>query len=164
MKSTGEVMGIDMDFSIAFAKSQLAVGTKLPDSGSVFISVKDTDKPQILDAARQLLDLGFDLVATSGTASFLREAGLAVTAVNKVLEGSPHIVDEIKNDAIAMIFNTTEGAQAMADSKSIRSSAVYGKIPYYTTAAASRAAVGAIAALRAGPLEVRSLQSYYSAT
>jgi|TARA_R100000501_G_scaffold14543_3_gene26364 carbamoyl-phosphate synthase large subunit len=164
MKSTGEVMGIDMDFSIAFAKSQLAVGTKLPDSGSVFISVKDTDKPQILDAARQLLDLGFDLVATSGTASFLREAGLAVTAVNKVLEGSPHIVDEIKNDAIAMIFNTTEGAQAMDDSKSIRSSAVYGKIPYYTTAAASRAAVGAIAALRAGPLEVRSLQSYYSAT
>ncbi|MGB7406724.1 MAG: carbamoyl-phosphate synthase large subunit, partial [Pacificimonas sp.] len=164
MKSTGEVMGIADDFPIAFAKSQLAVGTTLPDVGNVFISVKDTDKPYILDAARQLVDLGFAIVATGGTERYLAEAGLPVERVNKVLEGSPHIVDRIKDGEISMVFNTTEGARALKDSQSIRASAVSGKVPYYTTASASRAAVGAIAALRAGPLEVRSLQSYYSAT
>ncbi|MGB3723862.1 MAG: carbamoyl-phosphate synthase large subunit, partial [Pacificimonas sp.] len=161
MKSTGEVMGIDMDFATAFAKSQLAVSTILPETGAVFVSVKDSDKPQILSAAQQLVDMGFTLVATGGTEAYLRDAGLSVTRVNKVLEGSPHIVDAIKNGDIAMVFNTTEGAQALKDSQSIRASAVSQKLPYYTTAAASRAAVEAIAALRDRPLEVRSLQSYY---
>ncbi len=163
MKSTGEVMGIDMDFATAFAKSQMAVNTVLPDAGAVFVSVKDSDKPHILSAARQLVDLGFSLVATGGTEAYLRGQGLPVSRINKVLEGSPHIVDAIKNGDIAMVFNTTEGAQALKDSQSIRASAVSQKLPYYTTAAASRAGVEAIAALRTRPLEVRSLQSYYQA-
>ncbi|MBZ6378882.1 carbamoyl phosphate synthase large subunit [Pacificimonas flava] len=160
MKSTGEVMGIDMDFATAFAKSQMAVQTNLPQAGCVFLSLKDSDKPHMLDAARKLVDLGFSLVATSGTASYLEGQGLSVRPVNKVLEGSPHIVDLIKNGEVDLVFNTTEGAQSLKDSKSIRSSAVEGRIPYYTTAAASRAAVEAIAAVRERPLEVRSLQSY----
>ncbi|EMD82575.1 carbamoyl-phosphate synthase large subunit [Pacificimonas flava] len=163
MKSTGEVMGLDYDFATAFAKSQMAVQTILPQSGCVFLSVKDSDKPQILAAARQLVDLGFSLVATGGTATYLEAENLPVRRINKVLEGSPHVVDLIKNGEIDLIFNTTEGAQSLKDSKSIRSSAVEGRVPYYTTAAASRAAVAAIEVLKARPLEVRSLQSYNSA-
>ncbi|MBB4630510.1 carbamoyl-phosphate synthase large subunit [Sphingosinicella soli] len=162
MKSTGEVMGIDVDFATAFAKSQLGAGTTLPDSGTVFVSVKDTDKPVILPAARDLIDLGFRIVATSGTASYLAEQGIAVEQVNKVLEGRPHIVDRIKDGDIDLIFNTTEGAQSLKDSQSIRASALYGKVPYYTTAAESLATVQAIGAMRQQPLAVRSLQSYYS--
>ncbi|WP_374592922.1 carbamoyl-phosphate synthase large subunit [Sphingosinicella sp.] len=162
MKSTGEVMGIDADFATAFAKSQLGAGTTLPDSGTVFVSVKDTDKPVILTAAKSLIDLGFRIVATSGTASYLAEQGIAVEPVNKVLEGRPHIVDRIKDGDIDLIFNTTEGAQSLKDSQSIRASALYGKIPYYTTAAESLATVMAIRAMRQQPLAVRSLQSYYS--
>jgi carbamoyl-phosphate synthase large subunit len=162
MKSTGEVMGIDVDFPTAFAKSQLGAGTTLPDSGTVFVSVKDTDKPVILAAARGLIELGFRIVATSGTASYLAEQGIAVEPVNKVLEGRPHIVDRIKDGDIDLIFNTTEGAQSLKDSQSIRASALYGKIPYYTTAAESLATVMAIRAMRQQPLAVRSLQSYYS--
>ncbi|MEA3538041.1 MAG: carbamoyl-phosphate synthase large subunit [Pseudomonadota bacterium] len=162
MKSTGEVMGIDVDFATAFAKSQLGAGTTLPDSGTVFVSVKDTDKPVILAAARGLIELGFRIVATSGTASYLAEQGIAVEPVNKVLEGRPHIVDRIKDGDIDLIFNTTEGAQSLKDSQSIRASALYGKIPYYTTAAESLATVMAIRAMRQQPLAVRSLQSYYS--
>jgi carbamoyl-phosphate synthase large subunit len=160
MKSTGEVMGIDADFATAFAKSQLAASTVLPQTGRVFISVKDSDKPQILDAARDLVSLGFELVATSGTELVLKAAGIPVTAVNKVAEGRPHIVDRIKDGEIALIFNTTEGLQSLKDSQSIRASALYGRVPYYTTAPASRAAVAAIAALRRHRLEVRPLQSY----
>jgi carbamoyl-phosphate synthase large subunit len=162
MKSTGEVMGIDVDFATAFAKSQLGAGTTLPDSGTVFVSVKDTDKPVILDAAKSLIELGFRIVATSGTASYLAEQGITVEPVNKVLEGRPHIVDRIKDGDIDLIFNTTEGAQSLKDSQSIRASALYGKIPYYTTAAESLATVMAIRAMRQQPLAVRSLQSYYS--
>ena len=162
MKSTGEVMGIDVDFPTAFAKSQLGAGTTLPDTGTVFVSVKDTDKPVILAAARGLIELGFRIVATSGTASYLAEQGIAVEPVNKVLEGRPHIVDRIKDGDIDLIFNTTEGAQSLKDSQSIRASALYGKIPYYTTAAESLATVMAIRAMRQQPLAVRSLQSYYS--
>ncbi|BBE34958.1 carbamoyl-phosphate synthase large subunit [Sphingosinicella microcystinivorans] len=162
MKSTGEVMGIDVDFATAFAKSQLGAGTTLPDSGTVFVSVKDTDKPVILAAAKGLIELGFRIVATSGTASYLAEQGIAVEPVNKVLEGRPHIVDRIKDGDIDLIFNTTEGAQSLKDSQSIRASALYGKIPYYTTAAESLATVRAIGAMRQQPLAVRSLQSYYS--
>ena len=161
MKSTGEVMGIDADFATAFAKSQLAASTVLPQTGRVFISVKDSDKPQIIDAARDLVSLGFELVATSGTELVLKAAGIPVTAVNKVAEGRPHIVDRIKDGEIALIFNTTEGLQSLKDSQSIRASALYGRVPYYTTAPASRAAVAAIAALRRHRLEVRPLQDYY---
>ncbi|WP_156255886.1 carbamoyl-phosphate synthase large subunit [Sandarakinorhabdus oryzae] len=161
MKSTGEVMGIDADFATAFAKSQLAAFTTLPQSGRVFISVKDSDKPQIIEAARDLVSLGFELVATSGTERALKAAGIPVTAVNKVAEGRPHIVDRIKDGEIALIFNTTEGLQSLKDSQSIRASALYGRVPYYTTAPASRAAVAAIAAMRRHRLEVRPLQSYH---
>jgi carbamoyl-phosphate synthase large subunit len=163
MKSTGEVMGIDSDFAMAFAKAQLAAGTVLPMAGTVFLSVKDSDKGVILDAARDLVAMGFDLIATDGTARYLEGQGIAVARVNKVQQGRPHIVDRIKDGAVAFIVNTTEGAQSMKDSASIRASALYGKVPYYTTASASVAATQAIAALKARPLEVRSLQSYYSA-
>jgi carbamoyl-phosphate synthase large subunit len=161
MRSTGEVMGIDADFATAFAKSQLGAFTKLPDSGRVFISVKDSDKPQIIDAARDLVGMGFQLVATSGTAAVLQAANIPVTLVNKVAEGRPHIVDRIKDGEIALIFNTTEGLQSLKDSQSIRASALYGRVPYYTTAPASRAAVAAIAAMRRHSLEVLPLQSYH---
>ena len=161
MKSTGEVMGIDADFATAFAKSQLGAFTVLPQAGRVFISVKDSDKPQIIEAARDLVSLGFELVATSGTEAALKAAGIPVTPVNKVAEGRPHIVDRIKDGDIALIFNTTEGLQSLKDSQSIRASALYGRVPYYTTAPASRAAVAAIAAMRRQRLEVRPLQSYH---
>jgi len=163
MKSTGEVMGIDSDFAMAFAKAQLAAGTVLPMAGTVFLSVKDSDKAVILDAARDLVAMGFGLIATDGTAKFLDGEGIAVERVNKVQQGRPHIVDRIKDGGIALIVNTTEGTQSMKDSASIRASALYGKVPYFTTASASVAATQAIAALKQRPLEVRSLQSYYSA-
>jgi len=162
MKSTGEVMGIDMDFSIAFAKSQIGGGTKLPDGGTVFISVKSSDKPHILPAARILSDLGFKIIATSGTADYLAGAGVDVEMVNKVQQGRPHIVDRIKDGGVALIFNTTEGWQSLRDSQSIRASALTGRVPYFTTASASVAVAQAIAALRERPLEVRALQTYYN--
>jgi carbamoyl-phosphate synthase large subunit len=161
MKSTGEVMGIDTDFATAFAKAQLGAGTRLPQAGTVFISVKDSDKPLVIEAARDLVGLGFSLIATGGTAATLAEAGLPVTRVNKVAEGRPHIVDRIKDGEVALIFNTTEGLQSMRDSQSIRAGALYGRVPYFTTASASIASVAAIAALRRQPLEVRPLQSYH---
>ena len=161
MKSTGEVMGIDKDFGQAFFKAQLGAGTVLPMAGNVFISVKDSDKPVILPAARQLIELGFSLLATDGTADYLAAQGLAVERVNKVLQGRPHIVDRIKDGDVALIFNTTEGVQSMKDSQSIRGSALYGKVPSFTTASAGVAAARAIAAAQQRTLEVRSLQSYY---
>jgi carbamoyl-phosphate synthase large subunit len=161
MKSTGEVMGIDKNFAIAFAKSQMGAGVTLPQSGKVFVSVKDTDKAVVLPACEKLAALGFDLVATGGTARFLAENGVAVTTVNKVAQGRPHIVDHIIDGDIALIFNTTEGWQSLKDSESIRRSALMHKVPSYTTATASVAAVEAIAALRNEPLEVRPLQDYY---
>ncbi|WAC24911.1 carbamoyl-phosphate synthase large subunit [Blastomonas sp. SL216] len=160
MKSTGEVMGIDKDFATAFAKAQIGAGLTLPTKGTVFISVKDGDKPVILDAARGLTDLGMDIVATGGTARYLADNGVAVTEVNKVAQGRPHIVDRIKDGQIALIFNTTEGWQSLKDSQSIRASALTGKIPYFTTAAASVAAVKAMASLARTSLEVKPLQAY----
>jgi carbamoyl-phosphate synthase large subunit len=162
MKSTGEVMGIDSDFATAFAKSQLGGGIVLPTTGTVFVSVKQGDKPQILPAIQTLVGLGFKIIATDGTADFLAAEGVPVTRVNKVQQGRPHIVDRIKDGGVALIFNTTEGWQSLKDSASIRGSAVTGKVPYYTTAAGSVAAVLAIAAITARSLEVRPLQSYYS--
>ncbi len=162
MKSTGEVMGIDATFPIAFAKSQLGAGTRLPTGGTAFVSVKDSDKPVILPAVRQLIERGFKVIATGGTQRYLAQAGLPVELVNKVAEGRPHIVDKIIDGQIALIFNTTEGWQSLKDSQSIRGSALTGKVPYYTTAAASVAAAQAITALEGAKLEVRSLQDYYS--
>jgi carbamoyl-phosphate synthase large subunit len=161
MKSTGEVMGIDRDFATAFAKAQLGAGNLLPQSGNVFVSVKDSDKPLVIPAMRDLLAMGFTVFATDGTARALEAAGLPVTLVNKVAEGRPHIVDRIKDRDIALIFNTTEGVQSLRDSASIRGSALYGRVPYFTTAAASIASVAAIAALRRRTLEVRPLQDYH---
>jgi len=162
MKSTGEVMGIAQDFATAFAKAQLGAGTLLPDSGVVFVSVKDSDKAVILPAVKKLVGLGFTIIATGGTQRFLADAGVPVDHVNKVAEGRPHIVDKIVDGDVALIFNTTEGWQSHKDSQSIRMAALRGKAPYFTTAAASSAAVEAISALRGAQLEVRSLQAYYS--
>jgi carbamoyl-phosphate synthase large subunit len=162
MKSTGEVMGIDRDFPTAYIKSQLGEGTVLPESGTLFVSVKDSDKVQILGPVKQLVELGFDVIATGGTAQYLAEAGVPVTRVNKVAEGRPHIVDKIIDGQVALIFNTTEGWQSHKDSQSIRASALGAKVPYYTTAAASAATAQAIAGVKVSELEVRSLQDYYS--
>ena len=162
MKSTGEVMGIDQDFTLAFAKSQLGAGTVLPTGGAVFVSVKDGDKPVILPAVRVLAEHGFTIVATSGTADYLTGQGVTVERVNKVAQGRPHIVDRIKDGGIDLIFNTTEGWQSLKDSSPIRGSALSLKIPYFTTAPASVEAAQAIAALSTRSLEVKPLQSYYS--
>jgi carbamoyl-phosphate synthase large subunit len=164
MKSTGEVMGIDTDFGRAFAKSQLAAGVRLPLSGTVFVSVRDHDKAPMAVVAKRLFDMGFKILATRGTAEMLNRHGAAATPINKVLEGRPHIVDAMKSGEVHLVFNTTEGALAIADSASIRQTALAGDIPYYTTVAGARAAVEAIAALRAGALEVAPLQSYFSAS
>jgi carbamoyl-phosphate synthase large subunit len=160
MKSTGEAMGLDRDFGHAFAKSQIGAGNMLPRGGAVFISVKDRDKPAMVELGRRLIGLGFRLVATEGTAGYLAAAGLPVSRINKVLEGRPHVVDAMKNGEIQLIFNTTEGAQAIADSFSLRRAAVTGNVPYYTTVAGARATVEAVAALARGALEVAPLQSY----
>jgi carbamoyl-phosphate synthase large subunit len=161
MKSTGEVMGLDTDFGRAFAKSQLGSGTDLPLGGTVFVSVRNRDKPGVVAPCRQLATMGFKLLATRGTADCLRAAGLEVETINKVLEGRPHIVDRMLSGGVQLVFNTTEGAQAKADSFSLRRTALVIGIPYYTTTAGSRAAVQAIAALAGGSLEVASLQSYF---
>ncbi len=160
MKSTGEVMGLDHDFGRAFAKAQLGAGVVLPDAGAVFVSVRDRDKDAIATLAAALHGLGFRLLATSGTATHLERAGLPVGRLNKVLEGKPDVVDAMINGEVQLVFNTTEGAQAIRDSFSLRHTALVHNIPYYTTVAGARAAVAAIAALRAGRLEVAPLQSY----
>jgi carbamoyl-phosphate synthase large subunit len=162
MKSTGEVMGIDVDFGRAFAKSQLGSGTELPLAGCVFVSVRDQDKEMVVEACRQLVSWGFDLVATRGTAKKLTEEGLPVAEINKVQDGRPDIVDKMRSGGVQLVFNTTEGAQAIADSFSLRRTALTHNIPYYTTVAGARAAVQAIGALRQGCLEVAPLQSYLS--
>jgi carbamoyl-phosphate synthase large subunit len=164
MKSTGEVMGISDDFAMAFLKSQLGSGVALPNSGTVFVSVKDSDKAIIVPPVRALAELGFTVIATTGTADFLAGEGITVELVNKVAQGRPHIVDKIKDGDVDLIFNTTEGWQSHKDSASIRASALMGKVPYFTTAASSAAVVRAIAAQRERSLEVRSLQDYYSAS
>jgi carbamoyl-phosphate synthase large subunit len=161
MKSTGEVMGLDTDFGRAFAKSQLGSGTNLPFEGRVFVSVRDQDKRALVEPCRQLVEMGFRLAATNGTARVLTDEGLPATHVNKVSEGRPHIVDLMLSGGVQLVFNTTEGAQAIADSFSLRRTALINNIPYYTTVAGARAAVQAIKALRAGSLEVAPLQSYF---
>jgi carbamoyl-phosphate synthase large subunit len=164
MKSTGEVMGIDSDFDLAFGKALIGGGMRLPDGGTVFVSVKDADKDNIVPAARKMVELGFSIIATGGTADHLASKGLPVERVNKVLQGRPHIVDRLTDGEVQLVFNTTEGWQSLKDSHSIRSTALARKVPYFTTAAGSLAAARAIEALRGHALEVRSVQSYYSAS
>jgi carbamoyl-phosphate synthase large subunit len=161
MKSTGEVMGLDASFERAFLKAQLGAGVKLPAVGTVFISVRDSDKGGLVPMARRLHDMGFGLMATRGTAGRIRDAGLPVKMVNKVLEGRPHCVDSIQSGEVQLVINTAGGAQSVADSFDIRRSALIQGVPAYTTIAGARAAVHAIAALKAGTLEVAPLQSYF---
>jgi len=161
MKSTGEVMGLDSSFERAFAKSQLGAGVILPENGTVFLSVKDADKKGLAALARRLTEMGFTILATRGTASRIRKAGLPVTLVNKVLEGRPHCVDAIRSGDVQLVINTASTPQSVADSFAIRRGALTHGIPHYTTMAGARAAVHAIAALKAGTLEVAPLQSYF---
>ncbi len=161
MKSTGEVMGLDASFERAFAKSQLGAGVKLPDAGTVFLSVREGDKVGLVPMARRLTDMGFSILATRGTAARIRDAGLAVRVVNKVLEGRPHCVDAIRSGEVQLVINTAGSAQSVTDSFDIRRSALLHGVPHYTTIAGARAAVHAIAALKAGTLEVAPLQSYF---
>jgi len=160
MKSTGEVMGLDKSFEIAFAKSQFGSGTNLPRSGTVFVSVRDDDKVRILPSVKLLASLGFKIIATSGTQRYLAEQGVPAAKINKVLEGRPHIVDAIKNGGVQLVFNTTEGATALADSRSLRHAALLHKVPYYTTLSGAVAAAQGIKAYLGGDLEVRALQTY----
>jgi carbamoyl-phosphate synthase large subunit len=160
MRSTGEVMGIDTSFAAAFGKSQIGAGTRLPMRGTAFISVQNSDKANAVAVAKGLIDLGFEVLATRGTHDFLRGQGIAVDRINKVREGRPHCVDRILDGGIHLVINTTAGAEAIKDSFPIRRNALLKGIPYYTTMSAARAAVGAIAELRAGKMRVRSLQEY----
>ena len=165
MKSTGEVMGIDKNFARAFAKAQIGAGIRLPMKGTCFISVKDRDKAAMIVLAWQLINLGFDLIATSGTAAALAAANVPVRAVNKVYEGQPHIVDAIINGEVQMMINTTaSGAQMQADSFSLRRTGLMRGIPNYTTIPGARAAIEAITALQSGGLDVASIQSYLKAS
>ena len=161
MKSTGEVMGLDASFERAFAKAQLGAGVRLPQSGTAFLSVKDADKRALVGLARRLLEMGFAVLATRGTAARLAEAGLTVRVINKVLEGRPHCVDAILSGEVQLVINTASGAQSVADSFAIRRTALTHGVPHFTTLAGARAAVHAIAALRAGTLEVAPLQAYF---
>jgi carbamoyl-phosphate synthase large subunit len=161
MKSTGEVMGIDRSFDIAFVKSQLGGGARLPRRGTVFVSVRDEDKERVIDAIRTLAGIGFKVIATSGTRRFLVERGVAADRILKASEGRPNVVDAIKNGRVQLVFNTTEGAQALADSKSLRRAALLHKVPYYTTLSGAVAAAQGIKAYLEGDLEVRALQSYF---
>jgi carbamoyl-phosphate synthase large subunit len=161
MKSTGEVMGVGRSFAEAFVKSQLAAGIKLPKSGKAVLSVKGSDKTKAVEVARELAELGFQLYATRGTATFLQENGLTVTPVNKVSEGRPHIVDLIKNNEVHFIVNTVEEKRsAVADSRSIRTSALAARVTFYTTVEGARAACAGMRHLR--DLETYALQSLHA--
>jgi carbamoyl-phosphate synthase large subunit len=161
MKSTGEVMGLDYDYALAFAKSQLGAGVDLPRSGTLFVSVRDEDKQKVLGPVKRLAGLGFRVLATGGTARFLKENGVEAEKINKVLEGRPHIEDAIRNRQVQIVFNTTDGQKAVSDSKSLRRATLMQKVPYYTTMSGAAAVAEAIAALKAGNLEVRPLQGYF---
>jgi carbamoyl-phosphate synthase large subunit len=161
MRSTGEVMGLDSNFGRAFAKSQLGAGSKVPLDGVVFVSVKDQDKAAMVKPVKRLIDLGFKVVATGGTADFLRRHGIEAQRVNKVLEGRPHVVDLMTDGKVQLVFNTVDGAVALTDSFRLRRTALMHKIAYYTTVAGAKASVEGITALSEGPLDVAPLQSYF---
>jgi carbamoyl-phosphate synthase large subunit len=159
MRSTGEVMGWDRDFPRAFLKAQMGAGMVLPSSGTAFVTIKDADKGALmLEAANVLIGQGFKLIATRGTQAWLQGHGVDCELVNKVYEGRPHVVDMLKDGQVQLMMNTTEGAQAVEDSKEMRTVALYGKIPYFTTAAGANAAALAIKAQAEGDVEVKSLQ------
>ncbi len=160
MRSTGEVMGIDRDFAMAFGKSQLGAGQKLPSEGTVFVSVKESDKNRIVGPVKDLAAMGFRIIATRGTKRHLEANGVPCETINKVLEGRPHVVDAIKNGEVNLVFNTTEGAKALADSKDIRRSALLHHVPYYTTLAGAAAVTRAIKALKSDTLDVAPLQGF----
>ncbi|RCL01456.1 MAG: carbamoyl-phosphate synthase large subunit [Candidatus Tokpelaia sp. JSC085] len=162
MRSTGEVMGLDYDYALAFAKAQLGTGVELPRCGTLFVSVRDADKKRVLSPVRQLSSLGFHIVATNGTQFFLATHGIKSARINKVFEGHPHVEDAIHNRQIHIIFNTTDSASTVSDSKSIRLAALLQKIPYYTTLAGAEAVTHAIQALNAGSLQVHPLQDYFA--
>ena len=155
-------MGIDTDYAIAFAKSQIGSGTTLPTGGRIFVSVKDDHKERIIAPVRDLAAMGFAIVATRGTKRHLEAHGLECEVINKVLEGRPHVVDAMKNGEIQLVFNTTEGAKAIADSKDIRRTALLCHIPCYTTLAGILAVTQAVGAMRSGQLKVAPLQSFVS--
>ena len=161
MRSTGEVMGLDKSYDMAFAKSQLGAGMRMPMAGTVFISVKDADKPKILPAMKKLVEMGFKLVATGGTQRYFEDKGVPSTKINKVLEGRPHVVDAIKNGDIQLVLNTTETRASQSDSKPIRQTALMQKVPYYTTLPGILAVTKAIAAQKEGRLDVKPLQDYF---
>jgi carbamoyl-phosphate synthase large subunit len=162
MRSTGEVMGIDLNFEMAFAKSQLGAGAHVPRSGTVFVSLRDADKPGVVASIRSLHELGFKIMATTGTQRYLIAQGLPAVKVNKVSEGRPHAADAVRNGSVQLVFNTTEGATSLGDSKPLRRAALLQKTPYYTTLSGAIAAVEGIKAYSAGDLEVRALQDYFA--
>ena len=160
MRSTGEVMGIDKEFGIAFAKSQIASGTKVPLNGVVFVSVKDSDKEKIFHPVKDLENMGFSILATGGTCDFLEKKGIKTERINKVLQGAPHVVDAINDNNISLVFNTTETPQAIKDSKSIRRSSLENGIPYYTTVSGAVAAVAGIKSIKEDEMDVIPIQLY----
>ena len=160
MKSTGEVMGIDRSFGLAFAKAQLGAGMRLPQAGKVFISVRDEDKPKAIEVARKLYRVGFQIVATRGTAAYFRARGIPTDIVRKVQEGSPHIADRVRRGDIAMVINTPTDAHSHADSYQIRRSALDYRIPYFTTTAGAEAAAEGIEYLKHQGFEVQALQDF----
>ena len=161
MRSTGEVMGLDKTYDLAFAKAQLGAGNRMPLSGTVFISVKESDRARALPSVKKLVEMGFTIKATAGNHTYLESKGVASTKINKVLEGRPHVVDAIKNGEIQLVLNTTETRSSESDSKSIRQTAVMKKVPYFTTLPGIISATKAIAANKAGAIEVRPLQDYF---
>jgi carbamoyl-phosphate synthase large subunit len=162
MRSTGEVMGIDSDFGRAYAKSQIQAGNSLPTSGTVLVSVRAEEHERIREPVAELVRQGFRVLATEGTARSLREAGIEAERVNKVREGSPHLVDRIEAGDVALVINTVEPApQSVRDSRAMRRAALQRGVPYFTTLAGARAAAGAIRALRQGTIGVRSLQEIH---
>ena len=161
MKSTGEVMGIDEDFGLAFGKSQTSSGNRIPLSGKIFISLKDKDKQASVPIVRKLIELGLSVIATRGTARYLKDNGLEVEVINKVTEGRPHIVDLIKNKEIHFVINTVSGAQAQKDSFSIRQSALQYRVPFTTTISGAIAAVNAIEMLKKKRVHIKSIQEYH---
>ncbi len=160
MRSTGEVMGLDRTFEVAFVKSQIGAGSRPPKSGTVFVSVRDADKERIVEPLKTLQELGFKIIATGGTQRYLASRGLKAEKVNKISEGRPHAADIVRNGGVQLMFNTTEGATSLADSKPLRRAALLQRTPYYTTVSGAVAAAEGIRAASLGELEVRALQDY----
>jgi carbamoyl-phosphate synthase large subunit len=163
MKSTGEVMGIDHDLGLAYAKSQMAAPPPLPKSGNVFVSVQDSDKTSVVSVVREFVKLGFGIIATSGTATALEAARVPVTRVFKIREGRPNVLDRVKNGDISFIINSPSGKIPREDEVTIRNAAIAQKIPIMTTLRAAQASVYGIRSLQKNKVRVRSLQEYHAA-